>query len=392
MSYVTPDLGFAGSSIAGRAITETLYVSPNGNNSDGSSWIKAFNTIQAALAAASVDADDLTLILVGPHATYYDIDTTGDPTYTGNYEIKGSHRNWAKIQNDHVSATAIMKFTGKISLQDLTFDCDSSTNNGVIFSGSGTKGLRIRKVHFECGQVTGAQTAIEISGGVEHARFEDVMIHGVVTHTRGLLLDDVTLSDYESLHVHECLTGIQIINTDSDENRFNNLDIHSCALALDIDEGNGQIFTNLILIDNILNIDDEVGDHFYNNINAQSPIMTEPDNFTGIAVDTGNGAGTWTVVPVEVRSAVSATKPFRIVSISLEAGTSEKYRFRMIANGITFVDFQFEGVALGSQSESLNFTSNSDFIFNKGTAVTAQSKSESGGIDELDVWLEIQEI
>jgi len=103
----------------GRAVTDTLYVSPNGDNSDGSSWAKAFTTIQGALAVASTDADDCTAILVSPHATYYDIDTTGDPTYTGNYEIVGTHRIWAAIRNEHNNATSIFKFTGKVSLVNL---------------------------------------------------------------------------------------------------------------------------------------------------------------------------------------------------------------------------------------------------------------------------------
>lgn len=44
------------------------------------------------------------MILVGPHATYYDIDTTGDSTWTGNYEIKGTHRLWAPVRNEHNGA------------------------------------------------------------------------------------------------------------------------------------------------------------------------------------------------------------------------------------------------------------------------------------------------
>ena len=36
--------------VAGQALGATLYVSKLGDNSDGSSWAKAFNTIQKALA------------------------------------------------------------------------------------------------------------------------------------------------------------------------------------------------------------------------------------------------------------------------------------------------------------------------------------------------------
>lgn len=64
----------------GRAVTATLYVSPNGSGADGLTWLTAYTTIQAALDVASTDADACTLIFIGPHATNYNINTTGDPT------------------------------------------------------------------------------------------------------------------------------------------------------------------------------------------------------------------------------------------------------------------------------------------------------------------------
>jgi len=81
-----------GSAVINRAITAKLHVSKNGDNTDGSTWGKAYNKIQDALDAASTDINDLTLILIavatGP-TDNYDIDTAGDPTWTGNYEIVG---------------------------------------------------------------------------------------------------------------------------------------------------------------------------------------------------------------------------------------------------------------------------------------------------------------
>ena len=48
----------------GIPVTATLYVSPNGNNTDGSTWARAYTTIQGALDAASTDASECTAILV----------------------------------------------------------------------------------------------------------------------------------------------------------------------------------------------------------------------------------------------------------------------------------------------------------------------------------------
>ena len=127
-----------GSGIAGLAVTDTLYVSPNGNNTTGKTWTTAYNTIQGALSAASTDGNDLTEIVISSHATYYDINTTGDPTYSGNYALVGSGRTFAKIVNNHASATSILNFTGKVILKDLNFNLNTSTN-GITLGHGGSE-------------------------------------------------------------------------------------------------------------------------------------------------------------------------------------------------------------------------------------------------------------
>ena len=82
----------AGAYTLGKAITATLRVWPNGDNSEGSSWSKAYRTIQAALNAASTNTNDCTLILIPPHSTFYDINMAGDPTWGANVILMGTHR------------------------------------------------------------------------------------------------------------------------------------------------------------------------------------------------------------------------------------------------------------------------------------------------------------
>ena len=372
----------------GRAVTETLFVSPNGDDSDGLTWAKAFNTIQGALAVASTDADACTTILISPHATNYDIDTTGDPTYTGNYEIKGSHRNWAKIKNTHGSATSIMKFTGKVSIEDVTFDCGTGSSNGVIITGSGSKGSRVRHTYFECENVTGAHTALEISGGTEYIRLEDVMVHGVVTNTKGLLLDNVKLSDCICVQFHDCLTGIQFTNAASDENRFKDIMFHESALGLDIDAGNLQIFDHVGFHDCTTNVDDEVGDHSWSDIHGAFPIDIEPDNTDGVNVACAAGADTWGT-DTEVRAAVTSTKPFRIVGTHCEPDANRIFQVRFSADsGLTFFD-QLQ--MSDSRRESVAAPSGTEFIFNAGTRISASVRDETGE-GNVNIWLEIQEI
>lgn len=384
--------GDRGASIAGRAVTDILHVSPDGSGADGNSWASAYTTIEDALDAASTDGDACTLILMSPHATYYDINTTGDPTWSGNYILSGSYRNWAKIKNDHASATSVLKFTGKVALENLTIDCGSGSNNGLIISGSGTKGSILECVYLECEDVTGAQTAIEVSGGTEYIRFDRVKVHGVVANTKGLLLDNCKLSNFEWVDLHECLTGTQLTNVASDSNIFSHILFNTCTLALDIDAGNNQLFHEISFGNCTTNVDDEVGDHSWIGIHGESDISIYPDNFAGSTVATHANPATWGT-DTEVRAAATATAPFKVVGVHAEANANEKFRIRFSHDsGLThYDDILIEGVANAVKREAIAAPSGTEHIFNKGTKISASAKSESGGNSTV-VWIEIQEI
>jgi hypothetical protein len=375
-----------------RAATDVLYVSPNGDNTDGSSWAKAYTTIQGALNAASTDGDDMTLILISPHTTNYDINTTGDPTWTGNYILKGSHKNFAQIKNSHASATSIMKFSGKIALIDLNFNMGTN-NNGVILTGGG---FRCTDCQFDGQSLTSASKALGLEGAscIQFGRILECDFIGEgTTHMTAIYIDCVANSIFEIVNIHKCKTGIQIVNADSDFNMFDKIDIGDSGIGFDIDAGNEQHILNVRFHHNTTNIDDEVGDHTIQNIYGNQPITIEPDDFSGVTLSTGDGANLWGT-NTEVRAAATSTVPFRVVGLSLEASASEKFRIRLTADDgtIYFEDLQFEGVAVGVVTEVSSFTTATEYIFNKGTQIKASIKSESVGVDTCLVWLKIQEI
>ena len=391
MSYLG-HLREIGASTAGRAVTHTLYVSPNGSNTNGLTFATAYTTIQAALDAASTDTDDCTLILISPHTSHYNIDTTGDPTWSANVILQGTHRTWAKIENTHTSATSIMKLTGRASVIDLNFNLGSSSDNGLIMTHGG---FRAYHCQFIGEDLTGAATALEVVGAsaIKHGKVVDCHFLGEgTTHMTAIKLDKVAFSLFERIQIHKCKTGIQIVDETSDDNTFRTIDIGESGIGFDIDEGNEQHVMGAILHGNTTNIDDEVGDHVYNNIDGNFPVTTVPDDFTGVTVATGNGLDTWTVANVTVRAA--ATKPFRITGVHVEASATEKFRVRLTGDGgsIYFADFQIEGEANANKRESISLPSGTEFIFNKGAVIEASSKSESDGVDNAIIWLEIQEI
>ena len=94
---------------------------------------------------------------------------------------------------------------------------------------------------------------------------------------------------------------------------------------------------------------------------------------------------------MEVRAAATATTPFRIVGVRVEANANEKFRIRLTSNGgSTYLsDTMVEGNINAVQREAVDFPSGTEHIFNKGTQISASSKSESGS-NQVVIWLEIQ--
>lgn len=376
--------GDAGAFAINRAVTATLRVSPNGDDSDGLSWTTAFTTIQGALDAASTDEDDCTLVLVGPHATNYDTDTTGDPTWAANVILKGIYRNWITIKNTHASATSIMKLTGKSAVEDINFNLGTGVNGLIMTRG----GCGIYRVQFVGVNLTEAATALWLDGAsVRHAKAIDIDFLGNVTYMTALKVDQFGHCNFEQLRIHYCLVGIQVLGANSDDNEFLSVDIGESALALDLDGGNEQHFSKLTLHGNTADVDDEVGDHIWTNIFGSFPIKIEPDNLVGVTVNTGaaNTYGSDT----QIRAAATSTCPFRIVAVHFEPSSSEWYQVRFSADGgSTFYDtLQFDAV----KREGVAAPSGTEFIFNKGTRISASAKDVSGN-DNVKVWLEIQEI
>jgi len=368
----------------GRAITATLFVSPNGDDSDGSTWAKAYNTIQSALDAASTDADECTTILLSPHATFYDIDTTGDPTWAGNYIIKGTHRRWTAIKNTHASATSIFKFSGKVALKDLAIS-QTAAVDGVIFTNSG---YRVDQCGFNSEVCTGAVTSIHIDGATlsKGGKIRDTEIQGHVTYTTGILMNKASINQVTNSNIHGCLNGIQVTDATSYENEFEGLDVSDCAIGLNLDAGEEQHFHDVVFSSNTLNVDDEVGGHTWTDIQGEFPIMVEPADLAGVTVD--SGAATWGA-DTEIRAAATATKPFKVIAYTVAPSDDETMIVRFSADsGSTYFT---QSVFASKKDKASGGGDATDFIFNVGTRISA-SLYGSGITRDVAVWLEIQEI
>jgi len=393
MSFIShlPEIG---TGIIGRAVTETLYVSPEGAGTNGKTWGGAFTTIQAALAVASTDPGDCTLIMISPHATNYDINTDGDPTWTGNYILKGAFRNWAKIKNEHETATSVMKFTGKVAIISLNINLGTG-NNGLILTHGGS---RVLNTQFVGEDLTSVKTCLHLDHAStgKRVRVENIDVLGNITYCRGILVDNFCCSHFKHLHIHACLEGIQIVGTAPNENVFKDIDIGGCShangIALNIDDGSGQHFDNILFHGNTKNVDDEVKDHSWSNIYGQFPIELIPVDLNGLLATAGDGA---TGIEADWGDAVvfasenEIDQPFRIVGVHVEPVDTEWHELRFSGNsGAIYHDrILFRGV----KKWAMAAPSGTEFIFNAGTELYCQMRSESGG-NNCQVWIEIQKI
>lgn len=377
-----------GSNIIGRTVTDVLRVSPNGTGVDGRSWYTAHTTIPSALDAASTDTNDCTLIIISPNASGYDINTTGDPTWTGNYILQGTHRTWFEIKNDHAGATSVLKFTGLIALYNLCVNLGTG-NNGVIITKSN---FRIGQCLFSGADLTSAKTALHLDGAttLKLGKLDDVEFLGEgTTHMTALLIDNAANNRFDDLRFDLCKTCIQVIHADSDENHFHHLHIGDSGIGLDLDAGNEQHFDDVTFHHNTTDVDDEVGDHIWTNILSETDITIFPDDFTGVSLAAAGGADTWGS-DTEIRSAATATAPFQVLGIHIEADASEKFRIRLShdSGSTYFDDIQIEGVANQQKRESIA-SHGSKHIFNKGVRISGSIKSESGGNNAI-IWVETQ--
>ncbi len=376
-----------GPQTVGGSVTDTLRVSPNGDGTDGLTWATAYQEIPDALDAASVDTDDLTLILITPHTTFYDINMTGDPTWAANVILEGTVPEFVTIENTHAAATSILKLTGKSALVNLEFDLGLGNTNGVILTASGAA---VEGVIFVGVDLTGAATALHFDGAdIRHNSVVDTFFHGAVGFMTGILIDQAGFGTYRDLHFVECLTAIQIVGANSDENDFLAVDIGESALGIDIDAGNTQHFKDVGFHSNTRNIDDEVGDHDFSDLIGAFNIGVLPDNLVGVNVATG-AANTYGA-DTEIVSAASRDNPFRIVGFSFgpDAAPAEFYQVRFSDDaGTTFFDVvQF----IGSKQVGEAAPSGTEHIFNAGTRISASARTASGG-DNVVIWVSIQEL
>jgi hypothetical protein len=375
----------------GRAFTRTMYVWEDGTGQNGNTWTTAYKTIPSVLNACSTDGSDITLVYISTPEIEYDMDTTGDPTWSANVELRGSYRNFTKIVNNHAGATSILKLMGKSAVRDLNFNLGTS-NNGLTMTHGGA---RVNLCQFVGEDLTSAAIALEINNGttIKHIKSIDNDFLGDGTYMTALKLDNVAFSHFERFRVHECDVGVCIVDVSSDSNLFHKMDIGDCNVGFDIYAGNEQHLDQCIFHHNTVDISDDVGDHTFAGLVGAFGNIILPDNFVGVDLDASTDGGNVWGENVEILSAASRTTPFSVLGVVVEADATEQFRVRLSADGgVThFMDIPVRGTANTPQRAAVPLPSGTDRIFNQNIQISGSCKSETGS-NTATVWIELQEI
>lgn len=375
-----------GVSTTNRPVTATLYVSLNGDNSDGSSWAKAYTNVADALAAS--DATGLTLWLVDVGT--YDVDLDGGLSM-GTKKISVLGTGLATLfTNTHATATYIFKSETYFEISNCQLVKDANID-GIVTHGADSVYIIHETVFDNTSVGGGTESAIKLEHGVLHD-IRNIVVSGVVAETTGLNICGGKWVALENVRLFSCLKGIHVNGAASDQNEFKDFRIWDCATGIDIDAGDNQLFRGIKFINNTTNVSDVVGNHFWKDIKSdtiQSYIL--PADLTGTNVLAG-GAGVYGA-DTQLVAAGAITNPFRIVAVSYEFDAVENYGLGISVDaGSTFA---FETVLETWAVDECHRFNIPDLvssqIFNEGTRVSAKLKSETGG-NNAKVWLQIVEI
>ena len=300
------------------------------------------------------------------------------------------------LTNTAAGITEIIKFTGILGLFDLTVDIGATAIEGIYISGTSANGSIISNVFVDCTAANGAQSGLYLDSSIKYVYVWDLHVEGVALNTTAIHLNGAIKCHFTHTHIDTVLIGVHLDHADDDGNLFHEILMDTATTGIQIDNVTsvGNHFHHIDFMGCTTNINNSGTLTMFAEVHLEpKPIATVfPSNLTGVAITAGIGGNTYGAAITEIRSAATATKPYKITGMLIEPDTVEKWGIALYDDGGTTpfwegVIEQGRGVANVAQREMFP----EKYFCAQGTQLSARVKSETGG-NNLDIWVFLEVI
>lgn len=371
-------------SIANGHFDTVLFVSLEGDNSDGLTWDTAYTSLALALADVPSGVNYGSVIYVAPGT--YDVNVSGSLSINKQVIIQGISPLVTTFKNTHASATAVFSLDAKCRLAYLTVWCAGTVDTGGVIINE-TSGLQY--VTIVAATTTVEIICISITTGVGSVILSNVSMIGNTTNTIGLKAvgdGGHQITDIKAVH---CAVGIWFAHADEGRSTVNGYISDLCTLAVKVIIGADYIkWMYIYFFNNTTNVEDNGAstvmwktvfqDHEHEAIYPEDPAA-------GITITADALASTW---GVWTQLTAGFSEFVRIVgAIASELVADNKYLIEFsygAAGGDHIVAQELFGE--GSAKQTINLAVDTGYV-PPNTPMWARVQSESGGSDTCDIWL-----
>jgi len=375
--------------------TGKIFVSKDGDNSDGLSWETAYVEVSTALDSLPGDPDKLTAIMIAPGT--YDINAP-NPDYDCSVALIGVQDGGVVLKNTMSGASSVLTMRGLTRIENLTVLPEEFVE-GIHLIGTGAYGSSFIGCEFISPNTQVDVYADGATSGLflDHVDFVHVLDCRVVGEqgtTDGLKMRACKYCYVEDFVSQYCqygirMTGENIMNTFIRPAVFTNL--YGILIGTGAEDN---IFCKAVF-------SRVIGDKFVDNglrtqvgveVSCNTVMRTFPVGAASGVTVQGAGIetyGNWT----EIIGSADLTKAYKVVGVVLanEDDATAVYKIQISSLRATRNIFHEEMFTAGSKKASSTLKISGD-ILQADTAIEARVQSSNGGDDSIDVWIIYEEL
>lgn len=358
---------------------ETIYVSKEGDNSNGETWDTAYTNPVTAYSNVLSDLDYRTLIMMGPGE--YNINQDDRLEIEKNVFWKGSGRDLTIITNTHENAEWVFQAEEYFRCEDLTIKMENNVS-GIFVEEDAD--IHLNHLRFDGFGATGGE-ALRIYANL--GEYEDLIFNSYTQNQQGIVLYNASYNLFKFNRFLSYNTSI-LIEDCSSYNHFIDTYISNSTFGFYINDGNSQVITTCEFTGNGRNIADSVGNHVYNDL--YDPLAEEFMIIPALAgqmipcgVAAAYGADT------EIYATANALNPYKVVGVIVKPNSTDLFSIRLSYNAGTrfFFESPFQ---ISNITETHRMDIDTPTIFNAGVRISGSARNLLG-FAGVETWLQIIE-